>query len=195
MVTKTHKAPNLKAPRFRQTGKHIIDVDFFKALKEKHKKCAEYDNKTIAGIIKRFNETLWKEVIETRDGVFLPEHLGLLFIGTCQAPLKENIDFAKSVKYGVRVTNKNWETDGKLAKIIYTSFSNRYKFSNRDCWGFVACRNFKRSVAKSYPENWNMYIQVDPTKKLRKVYKKAMFKNKIKEILEKKLVNYNEFDL
>ena len=40
-----------------------------------------------------------------------------------------------------------------------------------------------------------MYIQVDPTKKLRKIYKKAMFKNKIKEVLEKKLVNYNEFDL
>ena len=57
-------------------------------------------------------------MIDKRDGVQLPETIGWLFIGTCEQSKKKNIDFAKSVKYGMIVSNKNWETDGKLAKIF-----------------------------------------------------------------------------
>ena len=66
---------------------------------------------------------------------------------------------------------------------------------NREFWSFVACREFKRAVAKSYPENWNMYVVVDATTKLRLTYQKVI----LKEIGLKKqkiaLENYNEFDL
>jgi hypothetical protein len=46
---------------------------------------------------------------------------------------------------------------------------------NREFWSFVACREFKRAVAKAYPENWNMYVVVDPTKQLKVNYTKQYF--------------------
>jgi hypothetical protein len=60
---------------------------------------------------------------------------------------------------------------------------------------YVACREFKRTVAKTYPENWNMYIVVDATKKL-----ELIIQNSIVEILllnkeNKALKSYNEFEL
>ena len=146
-------------------------------------------------IIKSFNEALWEAVLENRDGVRLPEALGSLFIGTCKGTNGRNIDYAKSKKYGVVVSNNNWETDGKLAKIFYTSYSSKYKFAFRECWSFTACRNFKRGVAKAYPENWNMYVQVDSTKKLRSLYNVAMTKEKKIREQNAQLKTYNEFDL
>lgn len=195
MVKKEYKDPNVKAPRFRQEAVNVADRAFIKTLKEKYPKYKTLTETEIRKIIKTFNETVWKEVIETRDGVQLPEGLGVLFIGTCPAPIKENIDFAKSKKYGMTVTNKNWETDGKLAKIFYTSYTSKIKFVNRECWSFTPCRNFKRAVAKAYPENWTMYIEVSHDKKLRKTYDKIRYRDFHKGTLEKKLKDYNEFDL
>lgn len=192
MVTKEYKQPDVKAPRFRQAATNIIDDKFLKEFKEKHPKYKELTKSEAKKIIKYYNETVWKEILETRDGVMLPEGLGVIFIGSCRSPMRQNIDFAKSKKYGVTVTNKNWETDGRLAKIFFTSYSAKYKFKNRECWGFVACRNFKRALAKVYPENWNMYIQIDPTKKLKEKYKNKIYSERKRR---EDLINYNEFDL
>jgi hypothetical protein len=53
----------------------------------------------------------------------------------------------------------------------------------------------KRSVAKNYCDNWNMYMAIDSTKKLNTAYNKEYFKDKIKKETEKALINYNEFDI
>ena len=66
---------------------------------------------------------------------------------------------------------------------------------NREFWSFVACREFKRNVAKNYCDNWNMYMAIDSTKKLNTAYNKEYFKDKIKKETEKALINYNEFDI
>ena len=55
-------------------------------------------------------------------------------------------------------TNRNWDTDGKLAKIFFTSHALKHKMRNREFWSFVACREFKRAVSKSYPKNWTKYL-------------------------------------
>ena len=138
---------------------------------------------------------MYNTVIDVRDGIQLPEQIGWLFIGTCQSPKKENIDFAKSNKYGVAVSNKNWETDGKLAKIFFTSYALKHKMKNREFWKFIACREFKRSVAKTYPENWNMYAVAEPSKKFKLDYQNIAYKNFIEVKTEKELKTYNEFDL
>ena len=91
---------------------------------------------------------IWKEVIENRDGVELPDSLGYIFIGTCPAAKSVNIDYALSKKYGKVLQNKNWETDGKIAKIFYTNYSTKYRFKNRELWQFTAVRQFKKAVAK-----------------------------------------------
>lgn len=194
-MSKTHNSPNLNAPRFRQQAVDIMDAEFYKGFREKHPKYDKVTLSDIKKIVKKFNETLWETVIETRDGVQLPEGIGFVFIGSCMPAMEENIDYGKSQKYGVKVTNKNWETDGKLAKIFYSSYANKYKFAFRECWKFIACRNFKRKVAKVFPENWTMYVHIDRDRKMKSLYAATVFKNYKNTLLKKQLKDYNEFEL
>lgn len=194
-MSKEFRAPDVKAPRFRQTGYNVIDKSFLMRLREKHSKCNELSDSDIRKIIKKFNETIWETVVDSRDGVNLPESLGHIFIGSCNLRKGNNIDYGKSLKYGVAVDNRNWDTDGKIAKIFYTSYSNKYKFEFRECWCFRGCRNFKRTVAKTFPENWMMYISVESDKKLKKVYSTYAYKEYKKTQTELNLKDYNEFEI
>jgi len=187
--------PDVKGARFRPDILNVFNPKLIKDFKKKYPKYKNLDYKLLKQVMRKFNNAIFQEVIDTRDGIQLPESLGWLFIGTCQQSKKVNVDFAKSKKYGVTVTNKNWETDGKLAKIFFTNYAPKHRMKNREFWGFTACREFKRSVARSYPENWNTYIVVDATQKLKLAYNKAIYKEiKLKETA-KALENYNEFDL
>lgn len=192
---KQFKKPDVKAPRFRPEVHNVLNKEFFEKFKEKHPKYKDVDNTLLKKIAKNFNRNVFQSVIDKRDGVQLPETIGWLFIGTCQESKKQNVDFAKSNKYGITVTNRNWETDGKLAKIFFTSHAPKHKMKNREFWSFVACREFKRAVAKSYPENWNTYVVVDATTKLRLTYQKAVLKEMGLKKQQKALESYNDFDL
>ena len=186
--------PNLSAPRYRPEVHNILKKEFFESFKKQHPKYKNLDNVEMRKVIKNFNKFLFQKVIDTRDGVRLPESIGWLFIGTCQKSKKKNIDFAKSKEYGVKVTNKNWASDGKLAKIFFTNYATKHKIKNREFWSFVACREFKRAVAKSYPENWNMYVEVDARKKLKLAYDKKEYVKKHYAYLDsERLKTYNEF--
>ena len=107
-----------------------------------------------------------------RESVELPDSLGYIFIGTCPAAKSVNMDYALSKKYGKVLQNKNWETDGKVAKIFYTNYSTKYRFKNRELWQFKAVRQFKRGVAKSYPKKWTKYIRMENKKRVADMYKK-----------------------
>ena len=195
MSTKEFKKPDVKAPRFRPKAHYILKKEFFAEFSERYPRYKDKTKQELTAIINKFNNMFWQTVIDNRDGVQLPEELGYLFIGTCPSSKKKNIDFGKSTKYGYTVTNNNWETDGKLGKIFYTNYANKYKFINRECWKFVPSRTFSRTVAKTYPEQWTMYVAVDPNIKLRKIYQGTLFKNRQKYVNNKGLENYNEFEL
>jgi hypothetical protein len=192
---KEFKKPDVKAPRFRPEVYNVLNKEFFDLFRKKYPRYRNLDNDSLKKIVKTFNKYIFQTVIDTRDGIELPESLGWVFIGTCQQSKKNNIDFSKSVKYGVTVSNKNWETDGKLAKIFFTNLAPKHRVKNREFWSFRACRDFKRSVAKTYPENWNMYVRLDPLSKLETIYRKVQYKDYIKKETEKALKTYNEFDI
>ena len=192
---KEFNKPDVKASRYRPEVTTILNKEFFENFKKTHPKYKNLDNKMLRKIIKRFNQVVYQTVIDNRDGVQLPEQIGWLFIGTCQQSKKDNVDFAKSRKHGVKVSNNSWETDGKLAKIFFTNYAPKHKMKNREFWGFVACREFKRAVAKSYPENWNMYVQVLPKAKIDKVYNSIIYKDFLTKVNNNALKSYNEFDL
>jgi hypothetical protein len=189
------KKPDVTAPRFRPAVYNVLNKEFFESFKKKYSKYKDLDNSNLRNIIKKFNYAVYNKVIDVRDGVQLPESIGWLFIGTCQQSKKQNVNYAKSLKYGVSVSNNNWETDGKLAKIFFTNYAPKHKIKNREFWGFTACRNFKRSVAKTYPENWNMYIVVDATKKLNLTYSNAVYRDRKNKETELALKQYNDSDL
>jgi hypothetical protein len=192
---KEFKKPDVKAPRFRPSVYNLLNKEFFESFRDKYPKYKDVTDDQLKNIIKVFNQIMWQNVIDNRDGVQIPEQIGWLFIGTCQASKKNNIDFAKSKQYGVTVTNKNWATDGKLAKIFFSNFAPKHKIRNREFWMFVACRDFKRAVAKAYPENWQMYIVADPKKQTRLIYSKSEYKELKRKEETKTLETYNEFEL
>jgi hypothetical protein len=189
------KKPDVTAPRFRPAVYNVLNKEFFESFKKKYSKYKDLDNLDLKNIIKKFNYAVYNKVIDVRDGIQLPESIGWLFIGTCQQSKKQNINYAKSLKYGVSVSNNNWETDGKLAKIFFTNHAPKHKIKNREFWGFTACRNFKRTVAKTYPENWNMYIVVDATKKLNLTYSNTVYRDRKNKEADLALKQYNDSNL
>ena len=86
------------------------------------------------------------------------------------------------------------ESDSKLAKIFYTNYQTKYKFANRELWGFQAVRQFKRSVAKEYPVSWQKYIVVDSYKKVSEMFSKALRKQRVKKEDKDILSSYDEFE-
>ena len=165
------KQPDLNAPRYREKVFSILNTETLKEFKDKYPVYKNINDNKLKKVIKLFNENIWKEVIENRNGVELPDSLGYLFIGTCPASKSVNTDYALSKQYGKVLQNKNWETDGKVAKIFYTNYSTKYRFRNRELWQFKAVRQFKRAVAKSYPKKWTKYIIMDNKKRVAEMYK------------------------
>tara|TARA_Y100001963_G_C6654372_1_gene387293 strand:+ start:49 stop:567 length:519 start_codon:yes stop_codon:yes gene_type:complete len=166
------KAPNLNAPRYRKKVLSLLNADFIKEFKDKYPAYAKIENKKLKSIIKLYNKKLWEEVIDNRNGVELPDSLGYLFIGTCPSAKSVNTNYALSKEYGKVLQNRNFETDGKIAKIFYTNYSTKYKFRNRELWQFKATREFKRTVAKTYPEKWTKYIVMKNKNRVADMYKK-----------------------
>lgn len=190
------KQPDLNAPRFRPIRTSLLDENFFKRFRKKH---PQYKNKTdveLRRIIDEYSKITCNETINNRDGVELPENLGYLFIGTCMPVVKKkNIDFSKSIKYNTRLKFKNYESDSYIAKVFYTNYASKYKFKNREIWQFKGGRNFTRTVSKTYPENWKMYIQVENFQKINKFYQKSKARDYFANKLKKDLIDYNEFDM
>jgi len=191
---KTIKAPDLHAPRLRNKAHGLLNSDTLKEFKKEHKEYKDLDMATFKKIVVTFNEKLWWTVINERDGVTLPEQLGFLFIGSCEAPVvKRNIDFKKSLELGMNITLRNLESDSKLAKIFYTNYGTKYKFLNRDLWKFVAIRQFKRTVAQEYPKKWKQYVEIAQSERVSSLFKEAKPDNFVK--MESELLEiYDEFN-
>jgi len=183
------KKPDLSAPRFRNKRLGLLNSKIIGEFKEKYPAYNGIDNSKLKKIIKLYNKNLWQGVIEHRDGVELPNSLGYLFIGTCPPPKNVNTNYALSKEYGKVLQNKNWETDGNIAKIFYTNWSSKYRFRNRELWRFEAVRDFKRTVAKEYPENWTKYIF------MKNKFRVANMYSYTKKDDEQVLNDYNEFEM
>lgn len=189
------KKPDLKAPRFRPTRKGLLNEKFCKKFKDKYPQYKDIPDAQIKSILLRFNIKLWEEAITYRDGVELPENLGYIFIGTCNPAKKQNTDYVNSLKYDMQVSHRNFSSDNYLAKIFYTNFSNKYRLMDREIWQFKGARDFTRSVAKNYPENWKKYIKVENYMLINELFKKRTFKNKCIAEVAELTIEYNEFDL
>lgn len=173
------KIPNLKGPRYREKRIGLLNSKTFDKFKEKNPAYSKVDNKKLKKVITLYNEKLWTGVIEHRDGVELPNSLGYLFVGTCPPAKGVNTDYSLSKQYGKVLQNKNWDTDGNIGKIFYTNYSTKYRFKNRELWHFTAVRNFKRTIAKKYPEEWTKYIVMKNKIRVTDLYKKDKLKNKL----------------
>jgi hypothetical protein len=192
---KAYKQPDLNAPRYRPKKLNILSQDTYNSFITKYPKYKSLSYQEYKKIITRINGELWKAVIDNRDGVELPEHLGYLFIGTCKRKITENTDYNKSAIYGLKVQQQNWESDQYVAKIFYTNFEVKYRFKFHHMWGFTALRDFKRSVAKAYPLEWKKYPVVDNFQQISRMFRISNEKDIADKKTAEDLIDYDEFDL
>ena len=192
---KQFRKPDLNAPRYRPKKLNLTNIEFYNKFLEDHPKHSNLSSNMFKDIIKKFNGKIWRDIVDKRDGVELPEQLGYIFIGTCPRKKNDNLDFKKSEHYGVKIQNQNWESDQYVAKIFYTNFETKYRFKNHDLWGFTGLRDFKRTVAQVYPKEWKKYVQVDNLVKVSRLFRIQKFKQR--KVLDTKelLKNYDEFNL
>jgi hypothetical protein len=188
------KKPDLNAPRYRPKKLNFTNVEFYNRFIEEHPKYANVTADKFKEIINSLNGKIWETVIENRDGVELPEQLGYLFIGTCPRK-KSNVDFSKSKEHGVIIQHQNWESDNYAAKIFYTNYETKYRFKHHEMWGFSGIRNFKRTVAQTYPVNWKKYVMVDNLVRISRIFRKEKYKEFLKNETLDLLNNYDEFNL
>ena len=167
----TFKKPDLSAPRFRPKNKMVLTKELYQAFIEKYPHHKKVDYNTFKNIVVDFNGRLWEGAINNRDGVALPENLGYLVITKCDKPKGSNTDFVASAKYGKRVNHANWDSDNFLAKISYTNYSLKYRFTDRELWGFSPVKQFRSNVASTFPELYNKYIYLGKGVVLSKLYK------------------------
>ena len=196
-MAREFRKPDLNAPRYRPKVFNVLNKDLFKNFKEKYPQYKDLTYNVFKKIISEANEKIRTSIIEYRDGVELPESLGYIFIGSCSMLKKdrENINYGKSIKAGAKITNINWDSDGLLGKIFYTNYAVKYKVQDRQIWNFIPCRNFKRHVARTYPENWPKYVKIANTLKVSKLYYALTVKSYQEQIDKNNIEFYNEFDI
>lgn len=189
------RKPDLNAPRFRYKSKSVLRKDTFNKFKKKY---PEYDDLTLEqfkNIIKTFNSKICQGIIDNRNGVELPDGLGYIFIGTCPPAKKKNVDYKKSLEYGVEASHKNWDSDNKLMKIFYSNLNSKLPFKNRQVWAFKAIKEFRSDASNAYKENYNKYIEVASTQKISAMFdrqRKKEYAQNMKPIIPD---NYNEFEI
>lgn len=191
----TYKKPDLNAPRYRPKKLNLTNVNVYNKFIEENPRFSSLTATQFKEVISTFNGKIWQHVIDHRDGVELPEQLGYLFIGTCPRKHGDNPNYKVSNEYGKKVQNQNWESDQYVAKIFYTNFETKYRFKHHDMWGFTGLRDFKRTVAKTYPQEWKKYVQVDNLVKVSLLFRKQKFKDFKKQETARLLDEYDEFNL
>ena len=194
-MSRPYKKPDLKAPRYFEKKKELPMAHIHYLFQSQYPEHEHVNLDTFTEIIEKFNTALWKTAVYTRDGVDLPENLGTIFVGSCWAPKKANVDYGKSNKYGMLVTHHNLATDGKVAKIFYTNYQKRYVFRNRAFWQFEGTRMFTRTLKEVYPERYQTYVQIDPNILVNKIYHKQVNKDRMLRKENALMHLYNEFDM
>ncbi len=191
------KKPDVKAPRCRPKAVRLLGKTYLEEFIAKHPQYKNLKLEELKLILKTFHGKLWDHAVMNRDGVELPENLGFLFIGTCGSAKKYNTDFGNSIKGDFRHRHRNFESDNYLAKIFYTNYNSRYKFKFRELWTFAPTRDFKRTVAKVYPERWKTYVYVESGRNIARYMAKHKKDNYFKKFKENFEIDesYNEFDL
>lgn len=148
---------DLNAPRFndRKYRENIVSNDLYKRWKENNKtsKLSFIEFRNICWAI---NTEITDVITEEPDGVRLPMGMGDIYIGYVPRALKA-IDYKASREYGKPIYHENWNSSGKLAKIIFGTNTRHYIFKRAWMWGFEACRPFARRVVQCLKDNPQIY--------------------------------------
>lgn len=184
---------------------NTCDIGHIREIKRRVPSLKNISEKDIRRVVVEFNKHIISSVVSNRDGVELPAQLGYMFVGSCDPPLRKNIDRKNTAIYNKNIEHRNWETDSYLGKIFYTTHHSKilspdklkggYDFKFNEMWGFIGCRRFKQEVSKGYSANWKLYMKVDRNRKISFILRNFRISNKRMRQLGIALEHYNPFDI
>lgn len=189
------KKPDLNAPRFKSRRISVLTVKTLKALKKKYPEYKDLSLKDFKKVIMSFNEKITEGVIANRNGVELPDGLGFIFMGSCPPTKKKNIDYKRSLEYGVEASHRNWDSDNRLLKIFYTNRNSKHPFQNKQVWAFKAVKQFRKAASVAFSEDWARYLEVSPDQKISAMFdrhRKKEYARNLKPIVPN---GYDEFKM
>lgn len=192
-----------RAPRFLRKKFDILNAtnkEFYTALKEQHPELSKYPDNEIARFIEFFNNVIAQEVVDNRNGVHLPNGLGIIVAGACKISLetsKTNTDYKTSAEVGQHVAHSNLHSDTYIAKVKYSNALDRHMFENNDLWMFDPCRALARAVSAQFKNgNHRNYITFTTRQHIAHLFRKQKIaKENPRAVYAKKqqLDNYDEF--
>lgn len=195
------KKADPKAPRFRPEAFDILNRDnrtFYAEMKKQHPALKKYSNTDIAKCIKLFNMRIAGEVINNRNGVRLPDGMGLVVLGAYKIPeVTGPPDPVASAALGVTVPHSALHSDSYIAKIKYTNDVDRHMFDNHDLWMFDACRALTRAASAEFKAgNHTRYIVFSTYEHIAHLFRKqkiAKDDGRAEGRKQKRLDEYDEF--
>jgi len=187
--------PDLSAARFRAKRTNLIDKELLEKFKLKYPQYKNLDLATFRKVFHHHCGEIRETVISTRDGVELPEGIGCLFIGAIRYKGPRLVNWAKCKQMGQRVYEKNFTSDGMLAKIYYSNYGTKYSMRDKQLWRFTPCRNFKRDTSKVFSERWTMFMESPNYSKLTKDYNRTIARQIMAKRAERQIKDYNDFDI
>ena len=100
---------NRKGPRHRAKRYNMASDENISAI-AKHPDCLVKDSKKVKQVIMAIHNGIRDTIVNTRDGIELPEQLGYMFLGTCQPKVRKNVDFSTTDHYLKVIQHRNWES-------------------------------------------------------------------------------------
>lgn len=162
---------NRKAKRFntRKYRENIVSESLYKSWKEK----SEYD--ITFSEFKKYWKLIADEYVDTiinnPDGIRLGASVGDIYVGYIVGAKKRPIDYVTSSLLNKKIYHDNFDSSGKLAKIIYATNKRPYIYKMHRYWAFAACRNFKTLVKnglRNHPERYKNSIEMKDTEYFKK---------------------------
>jgi len=180
------KVVDKKAPRVRIESERIIGpkgdtARFYTEFKKKYPQYKKISNKELGEIIFDYNGRLWQEVINNRNGVSLPEQLGVVQI-LMHRPKKNYINYEVNNKAKKVVRYLNLLTDGLTGKINYSAQIYAARLRSWEIWKFKATRSFTHAVSECLPKNYLQYRVVDNYKVIWENFDKNRKRNYAKKM-------------
>lgn len=193
---RSSKKPDVKAPRCRKNVVTTISTEMFNEFKVKYPKYKDLTFAEFRNVIKHHSEKIYETVIHTRDGVKLPENLGILVGSSCRKVGSDSPYKSYSTANGEKL-EANLKTDGLLGKIFYTNYTEKGILKDRVLWSFTPIRQFKRSFSANFENNWMNYILVTKGDNVSKMFAKLSRPENdyshLKPVFD--MTDYNEFEI
>jgi len=148
-----------KAPRVKKSNTALHNRSlwcrFRKAYPEYRGMSDSELNKVLSGAHEKFTDY----AATHREGVELPNRIGIIGVVCCQRPKKPGIDYTKSTPDRI-VYHRNYETDGHIPKIVFVNNLTKYKFFMSGSWVFTSARKFSQKTSVAFKADYTKYAKV-----------------------------------